>query len=1496
MDSVLNHSSADYAESVIDAVEILVDRYISQAQFDKTIQATILSCTSSTKGEYQCKYQDSKFYAYTSPDTTYTADTLVYILVPRNDWSETKTILGTVDKLGVDYISNISKKEYYDPIGTNIVENSTLEVSMTTWDDDSDVILYDYANNINTIGLNIDKVNDYVKNAEYLKIKGDFFTKIEDQTLGYFGIRIKVAIPDSEEVRVYELRSTDMIGSPNHLGTVNLNNQRVYVSQQKIVSLDSELHFDKILRIEAFVDNYTQATGHDPDVFIKNFEFVAQRRLTEAEMAGGTLSIDTIGGSIFYKTGNVIKPSLIELKGVVRIDGIPTDNSDIKYYWFVQDSRSYSGSPLERELLCQLSSIDTQGWACLNTYSEEGSRRLWNAAGNTYDLTPDVVIAKKVTYKCIALYDDMVMEKEVTIENRGAKYDISIESENGTDFFKDQGETTLTCTATPIGITPPGEFSYYWSSYGSNGVFNTYGDWTNISDTIPAISIIKFTRFICTVYIGATFIGSAEIILYNKDTTATGTYQLNILNGDQTFLYDEDGYSPTSDKQDQKQYIKTLEVAFYDNLAKRIDNETVLQTSTIKWYVPKEDTLLIVDSQIPHYDGEGENDGYIIYEQTPTLSFSIQEIYDVYCLNNQIKLTIEYNGNVYMAYTSLVFNKQGGLGTNGTIYSCKIVPRTNDAFNETRIIIREELNGTHNFNFVPINTATPFKVNIYRNGQQIFSDYQNGNTSDGIPITLKWSVCGKASNACYTISENGTFTYLSFPTNPQQPFDNILKVEVEIQSQDARNIFCFCPLTFIKILNPAHNAHKIELARHHGMFTGFTQVQYNADGNHPVYDWNEDFAPKVYVTNSGEDVTHNYTITRSLYGDDIRYVDPQHEAISELRPADHYNGLDVNNAVVFTCANNFILYCPVVFYYNRFGLAALNAWDGTKIEIDEENGRYIYAPQVGAGIKDRNNTFTGVMIGKCSLSNHDPELGLMAYGQSVRTVFINAKTGQAEFGAGKGKIYISPDPENDNSCIYGGGYDVNPTTGMIINLSEPSIAWGNGNFKVNSQGLIEAINMNLKRNSTDTQPYYSINEYGLLLDVGSSGTYDPVRPPGEIVSGSPLHKVLIYDSDMNKEDSQVNAGYKTNARAEFGKDGIILQSTMGSFLYIKDEYDHSSNGQNTTLSSANALYLRSGMLNNVPDPGPRDDTGENTTVEASTTVKAAFNANIWAGHGLSLRVTGPHDRDNPQENQVWPPAYLDSHYGYMKLETQYGWLYMSSKAGGKDNTPGIGINAYTWEYRQANRGESEDDPYGVGGLDKGTPFPGRDYKVYINGNEVLDVGNAAEATGGDLGGACYVSEFGNLRPYLDNLVSLGSYYEEGDGIAAWRHVVTYDTIQVSDRREKDDIQDMDKRYVDFIMNLRPKKYKYFKTRENVYRTGFIAQEVEDDLNEVGLNNEDFGGLKKQPILMEGKVVDYGYGLNYDDFVAALVLTVQDLQKQINDLKGELKNGTRNAEK
>ena len=53
------------------------------------------------------------------------------------------------------------------------------------------------------------------------------------------------------------------------------------------------------------------------------------------------------------------------------------------------------------------------------------------------------------------------------------------------------------------------------------------------------------------------------------------------------------------------------------------------------------------------------------------------------------------------------------------------------------------------------------------------------------------------------------------------------------------------------------------------------------------------------------------------------------------------------------------IYIPIHYYFNRYGLAALNDWDGNSIDINEDGGM-ILSPQVGAGKKNDDNSFTGV--------------------------------------------------------------------------------------------------------------------------------------------------------------------------------------------------------------------------------------------------------------------------------------------------------------------------------------------------------------------------------------------------------------------------------------------------------------------------------------------------------------------------------------------------------
>lgn len=106
---------------------------------------------------------------------------------------------------------------------------------------------------------------------------------------------------------------------------------------------------------------------------------------------------------------------------------------------------------------------------------------------------------------------------------------------------------------------------------------------------------------------------------------------------------------------------------------------------------------------------------------------------------------------------------------------------------------------------------------------------------------------------------------------------------------------------------------------------------------------------------------------------------------------------------------------------------------------------------MGAGSKNANNQFTGIVMGAVKESaSSSVERGLLGYHEGQRTLFLDAETGKASFGrTGKGQIIV--DPSSNNALIYGGNY-INGTSGMLINLTDASIRWGNGKFSVDNAG------------------------------------------------------------------------------------------------------------------------------------------------------------------------------------------------------------------------------------------------------------------------------------------------------------------------------------------------------------------------------------------------------------------------------------------------------------
>jgi hypothetical protein len=97
----MNATISRAASTIIDMASVA----IGNASFDTTIRAIVQEKVDNVTGKFKLQYQDSSIYAYVDDvKTVYTKGTEVYVLVPKNDFTSDKRIIGSVKLLGEDYV------------------------------------------------------------------------------------------------------------------------------------------------------------------------------------------------------------------------------------------------------------------------------------------------------------------------------------------------------------------------------------------------------------------------------------------------------------------------------------------------------------------------------------------------------------------------------------------------------------------------------------------------------------------------------------------------------------------------------------------------------------------------------------------------------------------------------------------------------------------------------------------------------------------------------------------------------------------------------------------------------------------------------------------------------------------------------------------------------------------------------------------------------------------------------------------------------------------------------------------------------------------------------------------------------------------------------------------------------------------------------------------------------------------------------------------------
>ncbi|MCM1220613.1 MAG: tail fiber domain-containing protein [Lachnospiraceae bacterium] len=104
----------------------------------------------------------------------------------------------------------------------------------------------------------------------------------------------------------------------------------------------------------------------------------------------------------------------------------------------------------------------------------------------------------------------------------------------------------------------------------------------------------------------------------------------------------------------------------------------------------------------------------------------------------------------------------------------------------------------------------------------------------------------------------------------------------------------------------------------------------------------------------------------------------------------------------------------------------------------------------------------------------------------------------------------------------------------------------------------------------------------------------------------------------------------------------------------------------------------------------------------------------------------------------------------------------------------------------------------------------------------------------------------------------------------------------SDRRVKTDISYDLSKYKELLLKLRPAKFKLVNDPNKLYHTGYIAQDLEQAMQELGMPLEDFAGLAYS--YQDG---EKQYYIRYGEFVSIVTALLQEIDKRLKVVEGKL---------
>ena len=1233
--------SIDYGEIVCTAIDEIVTAKLQGLQYDITKLCTIIDDTYSYQGRYTVSDGTARYEAF-SDNTSFKNGNNVLVVIPNGDYTMQKTITGRVAA------ADTTPFNYTSPMDTMIkITNNVFDNPNALFKDNVGLLANDGGEERQG-GTVIGPLYSISESADFagftrLGMTADFRSWLTglDVVEGIYGLKVLIYTEISNapgsvnKNAVYELtfNSTDMVGNPYQFES--------FFSQEKVFDISN---INNIKQIDVyFYQNGQFKNGSGNLIPWQNVStiFEGNQTIELTSNKPNNLFVDNVKIYLGYETGAFSGETLM----------LYTPDSTTYHYNHTNLEKNISlrwihkVSEKEYQLLNDIDLRDEKyeicwfrhhpGWEIIDQYAGKD----WEEVGVIGELKNSIInLKKEQEYKISQLdensgeYNSKLKEIQDYYSEEIQKKEADIEEAKENNLFK-------------YSFTP------------------------NLEKQTELIKVVGIIREddIETAYYSNLLIFENEEEVPDKLTVDAST-ALSIKCLDNTegnyYIYNQNGkINNEGIGRGYKRYLK----AMYQGA--EITN-TLGELEWIKWYIPSSNTSMLMATEEFEKESGGkklENEvnykgvSYKVIERKATKNeigkselnvlqaYSIDNQWDFQKSNNTIRCQVKIGNNIYDAIEELRFGKAGSNGTDITFLI--------------------EFENNQNALLATVGSTVNVRARLYdAKGSRV--DFTNKESKD-----ITWDWYKKSSNEYITLDGNNNIATLTSKVDEIKD-DNYYILKATYGELEA----------YLPIPLKTEDATFIEGAReviynHQGIPNYYTDA-------YLFYIWNEENLRYKKTEGGTWKLTHNGNDTGIK--DDNPTLSNSYIPRLKSVPQTNYVALSASQFYAFgendnICVSYLTNYKektygwsqPILVMQSKYDFAMLNEWDGS-LKIDENNGT-ILSTMLGAGRKNDDNTFSGVLIGDISAGTENNEAstqtgvyglheGVISYAlkEDGTATFGKAGCGQVKIDGNKGQIFSPNYFDKEDEKDIG--------EGMLIDLDDGSFSIkDNGQSKINIQPS-SSSGPHLIINGNNQIPLIAVGEnsyilqsYTYKLHDGTIGTHLDLNT-GELLLRNESGSVSILDSSndknlfkiQNKDSKDLiimnNEDYYLQSSGYQGKDVATIEENEVVYKLYDNKRTSFLNGDGTEPTKATSIIAIDPSNNVYNTENQGTSIGDKIEFKKTTLTKVVSGVTDQSNQKVSVDVT--YEADEYKKNFILSlsPRYTNVPKSGLKVDLEQGYI------------------------------------------------------------------------------------------------------------------------------------------------------------------------------------------------------------------------------------------------